>query len=287
MTTSTERLGFYGAVNLLEWHEFEPPSRYGGNVRAWLIDAVKSGALVCHDHTGLKIEPEHCPDSLGVLDETTSIEHLNSWLASIGHLRRVPCEDAQTPEPASAPSTGRIDDVLIDAALKGMSEAGLRELRAVLELMRREEEIQRRIPPAHILEAAERIRRVCGPAPVASQAPAPSEPASAPAVAVAAPTPVPSASAPAVAAPEPARKQKRPRRSWWDDVIGYLADVLRAGKHRTAKALHEGVQELAGGQNSPFKVVCRKLYVSEVCQTLSVKTLQNRWEEVRAAAGMR
>ena len=209
MTTSTERLRFYGAVNLLEWHEFEPPSRYGGNVRAWLIDAVKSGTLVCHDHTGLKIEPEYCPDSLGVLDETTSIEHLNSWLASIGHLRRVPCEDAQTPEPASAP-----------------------------------------------------------------------------AVAAAAPTPAPSASAPTVAAPEPAQKQKKPRRSWWDEVIGYLADVLRAGKHRTAKALYRAAEKLAGADGSPFEMVDRELRAREFGRVVAVKTLQNRWAEVKAAAGM-
>lgn len=284
MTTSTERLRVYGAVNLLEWHGFEPPSRYGGNVRAWLIDGVRAGALACHDHTGLRIEPEHCPDSLGVLDETTSIQHLNSWLASIGHLRRVPCEDAPAPEPASAPSTGRIDDALIDAALKGMSEAGLRELRAMLELMRREEGIQRQIPPTHILEAAERVRRVCGPTPVASQAPAPSEHTSAPAVA---PTPAPSASTPAAAAPEPAQKQKkRPRRSWWDDIVGYLAEVWRKWKGGTGKEFYKELESRAGSPDSPLEKTRDGLKVRGRKQSIAMHTMETRMKWVRAAAGM-
>jgi hypothetical protein len=135
------------------------------------------------------------------------------------------------------------------------------------------------------LEHIDHLRRI----PEADSVPTADAPeaASAPAVAAVAPTPAPSASAPAVAAPEPAQKQRKPRRSWWDDVIGYLADVLRAGKHRTAKALHKAAEKLAGADGSPFEMVDRELRAREFGRVVAVKTLQNRWAEVKAAAGMR
>lgn len=347
MTQSTERLSIYGAVNLLECNEFEPPPRFEGDTMKWFREEVQAGRLVCHDRTGRKIEPgERRGLLLGLNDETTSIARLNAWLASIDHLRRIPetacvptaavilerhdedsrpvfrmplcpaevpaellalpadtfvvCVEESGPlrgahyttaakladyiggrlpagapavalEPASAPSAGRIDDVLIDAALKGMSEAGLRELRARLELMHRTEEIQRRLPPAHLLEAAERVSRVCGPSPVVSHAPASTEPAS----------------APAVAAPEPAQKQKKPRRSWWDEIVGYLAEVWRKWKGGSAKEFYKELESRAGSPDSPLEVSGGRLKVRSCKQSIAPHTMETRLKWVKAAAGMR
>lgn len=97
----------------------------------------------------------------------------------------------------------RIRQVLADAALKGMSEMDLYQLREKLEVQILADELRRLAPDMRVLEAAERVNRVCGPRPEVN----PSPPA--------APTPAPSASAPAVAAPEPvAAINSLPKSQW-------------------------------------------------------------------------
>lgn len=285
MTQGTERLSIYGAVNLLERHEFEPPTRFEGDTRKWFSEEVQAGRLVFHDRTGRKIEPgERRGLLLGLSGETTSIERLNAWLERIDHLRRIP-------ETACVPTAAVILE-RHDENSRPVFRVPLCPSEVPAELLT----LPADTPVVYIDEhgslhgvgctsAAMLADYIRGRLPAGAPADAP-EPASAPAVAVAAPTPAPSASAPTVAAPEPAQKQKKPRRSWWNEVVSYLAGLLRDGKHRTAKELHRAAEKLAGADGSPFEIVDRELRAREFGRAVAVKTLQNRWAEVKAAAGM-
>ena len=96
MTQGTERLRVFEAVSLLEQCGIQPPmtGKTHGPFRIdptqWLCNEMEAGRLVFHDHTGLKIESGAYMGHFGLYDETTSIAQLNTWLASIGHLRRIP-----------------------------------------------------------------------------------------------------------------------------------------------------------------------------------------------------
>lgn len=111
----------------------------------------------------------------------------------------------------------RIRQVLADAALKGMSEMELFNLRGRLEAAHRMEEFRRLLPDVRVLEAADRVERVCKSQLIGSPVDAYPVSAAPPASVAppAAPTPAPSASAPAVAAPEPvAAINSLPKAQW-------------------------------------------------------------------------
>lgn len=112
------------------------------------------------------------------------------------------------------------------------------------------------------------------------------EPAGAPHEAIATPTPAPSASAPTVAAPEPTRKQKKPRRSWWDDIVGYLAEVWRKWKGGSAKDFYRELESRAGSPDSPLEKTKEGLRVRSCKQSIAMHTMETRLKLVKAAAGM-
>lgn len=281
MTQDTERLSIYGAVNLLEHHEFEPPPRFQGDTMKWFSEEVQAGRLVCHDRTGRKIEPgERRGLLLGLNDETTSIARLNAWLASIDHLRRIP-ETACVP--TAAVILERHDEnsrpVFRMPLCPAEVPAELLALPADTPVVCIEE--RGSWHGAHYTAAAKLADYIRGRLPAGAQ-----ESVSAPAVAVAAPTPAPSASAPAVAAPEPVQKQKKPRRSWWDDIVGYLAEVWRKWKGGTGKEFYKELESRAGSPDSPLEKTRDGLKVRGRKQSIAMHTMETRMKWVRAAAGM-
>ena len=270
MIHDTERITVREAINLLEHCGIRPPMRIRGGASYWLCEEVEQGRLVFHDHTGLRIEPGAYLGFFGLYKEATSRTQLNAWLERIGHLRRVP----ETGDlPAEPVKLCEFDEESRPVFSVPLCPAGVPA--ELLALGADTPVVGIETSGAYYTTASKLADHIRG-----------LMPASVTGEAAAAPTPAPSASAPAVAVPEPAQKQKKPRRSWWDEVIGYLADVLRAGKHRTAKALYRAAEKLAGADGSPFEMVDRELRAREFGRVVAVKTLQNRWAEVKAAAGM-
>lgn len=248
MTQGTKQLSIYGAVNLLECHEFEPPQRFKGDTMKWFSEEVQAGRLVCHDRTGRKIEPgERRGLLLGLNDETTSIARLNEWLASIDHLRRIP-ETACVPTAAVILERHDEDSRPVFRMPRCPAEvpAELLALPADAPVVCIEEEGS--MWGAHYTAAAKLVDYIRGRLPAGATADAP-EPASAPAVALPEPVapvpPMPSTSAPAVAGPESAgalpltnwkmRVQEAAAARWLDlrgrgmnpTVVSILGDMVR------------------------------------------------------------
>jgi hypothetical protein len=98
----------------------------------------------------------------------------------------------------------------------------------------------------------------------------------------------PSASAPAVAVPEPvAAPAEAVPAKWWEAVLPYMVETLKAGRFRRAKEFHRALEVSSGSPGSPFEKVQGELRVRDFGRPVALKTIQNRWKEVRAAAGLR
>lgn len=97
-----------------------------------------------------------------------------------------------------------------------------------------------------------------------------------------------SASASAVALPEPvvAPAEAVPAK-WWEAVLPYMVETLKAGRFRSAKEFHRALEVSSGSPGSPFEKVQGELRVRDFGQSVALKTIQNRWKEVRAAARLR
>lgn len=88
-----------------------------------------------------------------------------------------------------------------------------------------------------------------------------------------------------------AREQEAERehaqRNWWSVSSGYIVSVMHEHQCTTAKNLFYKLEELAG-ESSPFKrgkgANLGALVVKELAQTVSLKTFQNRWKEIKEAA---
>ena len=107
-----------------------------------------------------------------------------------------------------------------------------------------------------------------------------------------APVPKPQAAAPAPVADEsesnaPLQKAKAKRRTWWDVSIPYIVEVMRAGRYTTAKELYRALESKAGA-NSPFDKGTGdnrgSLFVRDIAESLSLKTVQNNWQSLREQA---
>ena len=85
----------------------------------------------------------------------------------------------------------------------------------------------------------------------------------------------------------PAAKTKAKRRTWWDVSSAYIIQVMRTGQHATAKELYRDL-EAKTGPNTPFDkgtgASRGRLFVREIAQSLSLKTVQNKWEDLTKAA---
>lgn len=110
------------------------------------------------------------------------------------------------------------------------------------------------------------------------------------------PKPQAATEAPAVAAGAAAQEQtvatpvvqaKARSRTWWDISAPYIVGVMKAGQYATAKELFRALEKRAGTE-SPFDKGSGNnkgsLYVREIAQSLSCKTVQNNWGKLRELA---
>ena len=101
----------------------------------------------------------------------------------------------------------------------------------------------------------------------------------------AAPAPVPVVADSASNAPTLEPKTKP--RTWWDVSSAYIVEVMQAGQYATAKELYRALEAKAG-PNAPFDKGTGanrgSLFVREIAQPLSVKTVQNNWPALRELA---
>ena len=95
------------------------------------------------------------------------------------------------------------------------------------------------------------------------------------------------AAQPQAAAPAPVVGARAKPRTWWDVSSAYIVEVVQAGQYATAKELYRALEAKAGAR-SPFDKGSGanhgSLFVREIAQPLSMKTLQNKWSELRALA---
>ena len=99
------------------------------------------------------------------------------------------------------------------------------------------------------------------------------------------PQAAPNATCSASNAPEV--KPKAKRRTWWDVSSAYIVEVMQAGQYATAKELYR-VLERKAGPDSPFDkgagANLGSLFVREIAQPVSMKTIQNNWDALRELA---
>lgn len=80
--------------------------------------------------------------------------------------------------------------------------------------------------------------------------------------------------------------QAKPR-TWWDVSSAYIVQVIQAGQYATAKELYRALEAKAG-PNGPFDKGTGanrgSLFVREIAQPLSLKTVQNNWPALREQA---
>lgn len=78
-------------------------------------------------------------------------------------------------------------------------------------------------------------------------------------------------------------KPKTKRRTWRDVSAHYIVEVMRAGQYATAKDLYRALEAKAG-PNSPFNKGTGdnrgSLFVREIARPLSMKTVQNDWQNL-------
>lgn len=81
---------------------------------------------------------------------------------------------------------------------------------------------------------------------------------------------------------QPKAKPHR-RRTWWEVSSPYILEVMSAGQHGTAKSLYLDLERKAG-PDSPFDKGTGDnrggLFVREIAQPLSMKTVQNEWSRL-------
>ena len=87
--------------------------------------------------------------------------------------------------------------------------------------------------------------------------------------------------------PEPPIPEERTKKTTWRDVAwDYVITSYRAGQFSTAKELFKRLEQTAGIAPSPFersnRLNANSLYIRDISQTLSLKTIQNAWIEIKA-----
>jgi hypothetical protein len=82
----------------------------------------------------------------------------------------------------------------------------------------------------------------------------------------------------------PAVERSRRRSNWRDVALTYVVETYRTGKYKTARVFYQTLVNRADSQNSPFKVRDRELFLSEIGQSVSEKTIQNAMPEIKNAS---
>ena len=82
--------------------------------------------------------------------------------------------------------------------------------------------------------------------------------------------------------------QDRPKaRGWWAVSSAYIVEEMKAGQYATCKDLYRAL-EAKVGPNAPFDKGTGanrgSLFVREISQPLSIKTVQNKWQALRELA---
>ena len=85
----------------------------------------------------------------------------------------------------------------------------------------------------------------------------------------------------------PVVNTKAKPRTWWEISSAYIVEVMQAGQYATAKELYRALEAKAG-PNAPFDkgtgVNRGSLFVREISQPVSLKTVQNNWPALRELA---
>lgn len=85
----------------------------------------------------------------------------------------------------------------------------------------------------------------------------------------------------------PVMNTKAKPRTWWEISSAYIVEVMQAGQYATAKELYRELEAKAG-PNAPFDkgtgASRGSLFVREIAQPLSLKTVQNNWAALRELA---
>lgn len=85
----------------------------------------------------------------------------------------------------------------------------------------------------------------------------------------------------------PVMNTKAKSRTWWEISSAYIVEVMQAGQYATAKELYRTLEAKAG-PNAPFDkgtgASLGSLFVREIAQPLSLKTVQNNWPALRELA---
>ena len=85
----------------------------------------------------------------------------------------------------------------------------------------------------------------------------------------------------------PVVNTKAKPRTWWEISSAYIVEVMQAGQYATAKELYRALEAKAG-PNAPLDqgtgASRGSLFVREIAQPLSLKTVQNNWPALRELA---
>ena len=77
------------------------------------------------------------------------------------------------------------------------------------------------------------------------------------------------------------------RKTWRDVAWTYVVETFKGGQYSTAKNFYRALENKAGANDSPFDkgtgMHLHSLYVREICETVTLKTIQNAWAEIKTS----
>ena len=82
----------------------------------------------------------------------------------------------------------------------------------------------------------------------------------------------------------PASKPTKKRLTWRDVAMPYIVATYRVGKYKTAHTFYVALVNKAGVENSPFTLRDRELFLTNLGQSVSEKTIANAMPEIKTAA---
>jgi hypothetical protein len=82
----------------------------------------------------------------------------------------------------------------------------------------------------------------------------------------------------------PASKPTKKRLTWRDVAMPYIVATYRIGKYKTTHTFYLALVNKAGVGNSPFTLRDRELFLTNLGQSVSEKTIANAMPEIKTAA---